>query len=127
VILADEPVASLDPALADEIISLLVRVGSEGRRTLVVALHKVELVLQYFPRVIGLRAGTLCFDRPVASVDEDLLLDLYAGHQQEPRRVPDEDRFQREFGCARSRLRWRGFPQPGDPKRLVQERRLRGS
>ena len=100
VILADEPVASLDPALADEIISLLVRVGSEGKRTLVVALHKVELALQYFPRVIGLRAGTLCFDRPLAAVGEDLLQDLYATDRQKPRRAQDEDRFQREFGCA---------------------------
>lgn len=100
VILADEPVASLDPALADEIISLLVRVGSEGKRTLVVALHKVELALQYFPRVIGLRAGTLCFDRPLAAVGEDLLQDLYATDRQKPQRAQDEDRFRREFGCA---------------------------
>ena len=50
VILADEPIASLDRALAGEIISLLVRIGSEGKRTLIVALHKVELALEYFPR-----------------------------------------------------------------------------
>jgi phosphonate transport system ATP-binding protein len=50
VILADEPIASLDRALAGEIISLLVRIGSEGKRTLIVALHKVELAWEYFPR-----------------------------------------------------------------------------
>jgi phosphonate transport system ATP-binding protein len=50
VILADVPIASLDRALAGEIISLLVRIGSEGKRTLIVALHKVELALEYFPR-----------------------------------------------------------------------------
>lgn len=99
VILADEPVASLDPALADEIISLLVRVGSEGKRTLVVALHKVELALEYFPRVIGLRAGSICFDRPLATVGQALLQDLYT-HPREKPRVQDEDRLRREFGCA---------------------------
>lgn len=101
VILADEPVASLDPTLAEEIMSLLIRVGSEGHRTLVVAIHKVELALQHFPRVIGLRAGCVLFDRPSATVGDNLLQDLYAGHRKEPRGVQDEDRFQREFGCAR--------------------------
>jgi len=101
VILADEPVASLDPALTDGIMSLLIRVGSQGQRTLVVAMHKVGLVLQHFPRVIGLRGGAVFFDRPSAGVDKALLNDLYAGHRQEPGRVKDDDRFQREFGCAR--------------------------
>ncbi len=101
VILADEPVASLDPALTDGIMSLLIRVGSEGQRTVVVAMHKVELALEHFPRVIGLRAGSVFFDRPPATVGENLLQDLYANHRQEPRWVQDEDRFQREFGCAR--------------------------
>lgn len=101
VILADEPVASLDPALTDGIMSLLMRVGSEGHRTLVVAMHKVELALEHFPRVIGLRGGTVFFDRPSAAVDEDLVQNLYAGYRQEQQRSRDDDRFQREFGCAR--------------------------
>jgi phosphonate transport system ATP-binding protein len=101
VILADEPIASLDRALADEIISLLVRVGSEGKRTLIVALHKVELALEYFPRVIGLGEGRMRFDLPSNTVHEDVLQDLYGKHRQEARRVQDEDRFQREFRCSR--------------------------
>lgn len=101
VILADEPVASLDPALAEEIVSLIIRVGSEGKRTLVIALHKVELALDHFPRVIGLRAGGVSFDRPSAAVHEELLRDLYGNRSQETRQVQDEDRFQREFGCTR--------------------------
>jgi len=101
VILADEPVASLDPALTDGIMSLLIRVGSEGNRTLVVSMHKVGLAREYFPRVIGLRGGSVFFDRPPAEVDENLLQDLYTGHRQERRRIQDDDRFQREFGCAR--------------------------
>jgi len=101
VILADEPVASLDPALTDEIMSLLIRVGSEGNRTLVVAIHKVGLALEHFPRVIGLRGGRVFFDRPSANVNEDLLHDLYDGHRQEPRRIQDDDRIECAFGCAR--------------------------
>jgi phosphonate transport system ATP-binding protein len=101
VILADEPIASLDRALADEIISLLVQVGSEGKRTLIVALHKVELALEHFPRVIGLGRGRMRFDLPSNTVHEDVLQDLYGNHTREAGRAQDEDRFQREFGCSR--------------------------
>jgi phosphonate transport system ATP-binding protein len=99
VILADEPVASLDPALADEIISLLLRVGSEANCTLVVSLHKVEMALEYFPRAVGLRTGRVQFDLASSTVNENLLQDLYGNTFQEARRIPNENRFQREFGC----------------------------
>ena len=101
VILADEPVASLDPTLAEEIVSLIIRVGSESKRTLVIALHKVELALYHFPRVIGLRAGSVCFDRPSADVHEELVRNLYRNRSEETRQVQGEDGFQREFGCTR--------------------------
>jgi phosphonate transport system ATP-binding protein len=101
VILADEPIASLDRALADEIISLLVRVGSKEKRTLIVALHKVELALEHFPRVIGLGQGRMRFDLPSNAVHEDVLQDLYGKHRQEAQRRHDEDTYQREFGCSR--------------------------
>jgi len=101
VILADEPIASLDRVLADEIIALLLRVGSEGQRTLIVALHKVELALEYFPRVIGLGAGQMRFDLPSSTVHEDVLNDLYGKPAQEAGPAPDENLFNREFGCSR--------------------------
>jgi len=100
VILADEPIASLDPTLAAEILSLLIRVGSEGNRTLVVSLHKVEMALEYFPRIVGLRTGRVGFDLPAATVGEDLLQELYGSSFPEARRTQNEDRFQREFGCS---------------------------
>jgi phosphonate transport system ATP-binding protein len=101
VILADEPIASLDRALADEIISLLIRVGAQGKRTLIVALHKVELALEHFPRVIGLGEGRMRFDLPSNSVHDDVLQDLYGKHGPDSHRVQDENNFQREFGCSR--------------------------
>jgi phosphonate transport system ATP-binding protein len=100
VILADEPVASLDPALTEEVMSLLMRVGSEENRTLVVAMHKVELALERFPRVMGLRGGAVFFDRAAGSVGRDLLEGLYSGQRQEPRGT-QIDKLRREFGCAR--------------------------
>ena len=78
VILADEPVASLDPGLAESIIDLLTRVASEGGRTLLVSLHRVDLALAHFARIVALRAGTIEFDVASADVNDALLTKLYA-------------------------------------------------
>lgn len=77
VILADEPFASLDPALTDTIGRLLLSLGAEGERTLVSTLHDVELALALFPRIIGLKAGELAFDLPAKEVDQATLESLY--------------------------------------------------
>ncbi|MFQ5803624.1 MAG: phosphonate ABC transporter ATP-binding protein [Candidatus Methylomirabilales bacterium] len=79
VILADEPVASVDPNLAHSIVKLLVEISRESSKTLVMNLHSVELALTYFPRVIGFREGHIQFDRPPVELTEDLLSKLYAG------------------------------------------------
>jgi phosphonate transport system ATP-binding protein len=72
-VLADEPVASVDPALAEEIVALLVRSSQEDGRTLLVNLHQPDLVRRHFRRVVGVRAGTVAFDLPVDRVDDALL------------------------------------------------------
>ena len=77
VILADEPVASLDPASAESMMSLLHAVADDGRRTLLVALHNVELALRYFPRVVGLRGGAVAFDAAAAGLSRDALGEFY--------------------------------------------------
>jgi len=79
VILADEPVASVDPNLAHSIVKLLVELSRESSKTLVMNLHSMELALTYFPRVIGFREGQIQFDRPPVELTEDLLSKLYAG------------------------------------------------
>ena len=77
VILADEPVASLDPALAESITNLLVRLVTEGKRTLIVSLHSVELARCHFPRIVGLRRGSVAFDVPPASLHTELLDEVF--------------------------------------------------
>lgn len=79
VILADEPVASVDQNLAHAIVKLLVEISRTSGMTLVMNLHSVELALTYFPRVIGFREGRIHFDRPPAELTDDLLSWLYAG------------------------------------------------
>ena len=79
VILADEPVSSVDPTLAYGIVKLLVELCGTFHKTLVMNLHSVDLALAFFPRVIGFRDGRVAFDRSPAEISDDLLADLYAG------------------------------------------------
>lgn len=83
VILADEPVSSVDPALAAGIITLLIELSHSSRKTLIMNLHSVDLALAHFPRVIGLKEGTILFDLPTAAVTDEHLTALYAGSHTE--------------------------------------------
>lgn len=78
VILADEPVASVDPNLAHAIVRLLVEISQTSGKTLVMNLHSVDLALTYFSRVIGFREGRIQFDRPPVELTEEDLTRLYA-------------------------------------------------
>lgn len=100
VILADEPTASLDPELAETMTSLLASLARDGRKTLIMAVHKVDLATRYFPRVVGLRAGGLSFDVPKSEVQGELLSSLYARDGKAPG-DRDGDNFQYKFRCAR--------------------------
>jgi phosphonate transport system ATP-binding protein len=76
-LLADEPLASLDPRLAGELLELLLRQG-EAPRALLLSLHRPDL-LAGFDRVVGLRHGRVMLDRPAATVGPGELDALYAG------------------------------------------------
>jgi phosphonate transport system ATP-binding protein len=68
VILADEPTASLDPALTADIMGLLRTINTAQGLTLVVSQHQLETALAYATRVVGLRRGRVAFDGPPAAV-----------------------------------------------------------
>jgi phosphonate transport system ATP-binding protein len=76
--LLDEPLASLDPRRAREVLELLLRHG-QAPRGLLLTLHRPDL-LAGFDRVIGLRQGALCFDLPAAALQAHHLEVLYAGN-----------------------------------------------
>src|SRR5436190_1608433 len=77
-ILADEPVSALDPALADLSVGALVAESEARGATLVASLHAVDLALKWFPRLVGMKAGEIVFDRPTAAVTSTMLHELYA-------------------------------------------------
>ena len=76
-VLADEPVASLDPARAEEIMQLLSNLAQSSGRALVASNHTTDLVRRYFSRVIGLRDGYIQFDIPAGELTQATLTDLY--------------------------------------------------
>ena len=81
--LVDEPLSALDPTRARQAIATLV--GEAGQRgvSLVATLHQVDVALANFPRIIGLRDGSLAFDLPAAEVTRERLAALYAQHEHE--------------------------------------------
>jgi phosphonate transport system ATP-binding protein len=76
-ILADEPIASLDPALSREVMDLLRSLAQQAGRTLVVSLHDVGFAQSHCDRVVGLRQGTLIFDCPSEQLTRASLASLY--------------------------------------------------
>jgi phosphonate transport system ATP-binding protein len=82
VILADEPVASLDPARADDVLAMLTKLVMEENQTLISSLHSVEYARKYFTRIISLKNGEIFFDLPTEKVTDDLLAELYQLKEQ---------------------------------------------
>ena len=77
VILADEPIASLDPELSREVMDLLRNLAQQTHRTLIVSLHDVDFARSHCDRIIGLRQGKVLFDAAPHQVSSDLIADLY--------------------------------------------------
>ncbi|QXZ10880.1 ATP-binding cassette domain-containing protein [Comamonas sp. Y33R10-2] len=77
-ILADEPVSALDPALSQATVQLLVQEAAAHNATLVASLHAVDLALAHFGRIVGIRDGRVAFDLPTEQVTDTLLQALYA-------------------------------------------------
>ena len=79
IILADEPVAALDPVTARQVMSDFARINKEMNITVLINIHHVDLALQYATRVIGIRAGKIVYDGPTTNVTKDILDEIYEG------------------------------------------------
>ncbi|MDJ0662727.1 MAG: phosphonate ABC transporter ATP-binding protein [Crocosphaera sp.] len=84
IIIADEPVASLDPATSIEILELLLKICQEDGVTVLASLHQVNLAMQFADRIIGLKQGTVIFDdQPVNLIHDSLLETIYQKEDHE--------------------------------------------
>jgi phosphonate transport system ATP-binding protein len=77
VLLADEPVASLDPEAATDIMRLLQRLAHHDNLAVLCVLHQVDLAFAFADRVVGMRAGQAIFDRSTADIAQAEVQDLY--------------------------------------------------
>lgn len=77
ILLADEPVSSLDPETAKSIMKLLSDIARKENLTVVASLHQVELALGWSSRVIGLRSGAVVLDSPTSKVSKAKLSEFY--------------------------------------------------
>lgn len=77
IILADEPVASLDPVMADVVMEDFQRINKEMNITVIINIHHVDLALQYTNRIIGIQAGKIVYDGPVSGVNDEVLRMIY--------------------------------------------------
>lgn len=77
IILADEPVAALDPVTANMIMEDFVRINQESNISILINIHHVDIALKYCERIIGIRAGEIVYDGPSKDVNEDVLNQIY--------------------------------------------------
>ncbi|AFY34818.1 phosphonate ABC transporter ATP-binding protein [Calothrix sp. PCC 7507] len=83
IILADEPIASLDPESARKVMELLVELNRESRITVVTSLHQIQMVRRYFNRAIALRDGEVLFDGATTELGDRKLNELYGTAAEE--------------------------------------------
>jgi phosphonate transport system ATP-binding protein len=76
-LLADEPIASLDPEAAEDILRLLQRLAGEEHLAVLCVLHQIDLAYAYADRVVGIRDGRTVFDRPRSQLSRDEVRRLY--------------------------------------------------
>jgi len=76
-ILADEPVASLDPVSARKVMEILVELNQRDNMGVIVTLHQVDYAIRYCQRVIALKAGRVAYDGPSTGLDKDTLIEIY--------------------------------------------------
>lgn len=77
IVLADEPVASLDPVSARKVMDILRDLNLKDGLTVIVTLHQVDYALRYCDRVVALKAGKIVYDGPASGLDQKQLIDIY--------------------------------------------------
>ena len=77
ILLADEPVASLDPESSAHVLELMLQVATEEKMTIIVTLHQVELAMGWAHRIVGLRDGRVVLDRDATGLSQADVMDVY--------------------------------------------------
>lgn len=84
IILADEPVAALDPVTAKQVMNDFKSINEKMNISILINIHHVELALEYANRIIGIREGKIVYDGPSKEVTKEILNSIYEGQ------IPEE-------------------------------------
>jgi phosphonate transport system ATP-binding protein len=82
-LIADEPIASLDPRAARRVMDILADMNARDRITVLVSLHQVEYGIKYCPRTIALKAGEVVYDGPSSALTPELLSSIYGAESSD--------------------------------------------
>jgi phosphonate transport system ATP-binding protein len=93
IILADEPIASLDPVTAKLVMDDFKRINQDMNISVIMNIHHVEVALEYADRIIGIRKGEVVFDGRSAEVTKDVLSYIYGGKVEEAAASAEEREF----------------------------------
>ncbi|MDW8097690.1 MAG: phosphonate ABC transporter ATP-binding protein [Aquificaceae bacterium] len=83
ILLADEPIANLDPKTSRRIMDLFAKINKEKGITVICVLHHVDILKDYFDRIIAVSEGSIYYDGPPHDLDEDLLKEIYKFEEEE--------------------------------------------
>jgi phosphonate transport system ATP-binding protein len=83
IVLADEPIASLDPESARRVMDNLARINRTDGITVVVSLHQVDFAIRYCPRTVAMRAGRIVYDGPSTALSAAFLKEIYGAAAEE--------------------------------------------
>ncbi|MDB5772291.1 MAG: Phosphonate transporter ATP-binding protein [Burkholderia sp.] len=83
IILADEPIASLDPESARRVMQTLADLNRQDRTTVVVSLHQVDMALRFCPRTVALHRGRVVYDGPSNALTAPMLRELYGAEAED--------------------------------------------
>lgn len=89
ILLADEPIASLDPESSRKVMDILATINREDGCTVLVSLHQVNVALRYCPRTVALHHGSVVYDGPSERLTPALLRDLYGSQADDILSLPD--------------------------------------
>ena len=82
-LLADEPIANLDPKTSKKILDLLKKVNEEKGITVITILHHLESVKDSFDRVVAMKEGTICYDGKIRDLPQNWMNDIYGTQEEE--------------------------------------------
>ncbi|MEW1962256.1 phosphonate ABC transporter ATP-binding protein [Microbacterium sp. NPDC077644] len=118
ILLADEPVASLDPESSGQVMSLIREIAAERSLTVICSLHQVDLALSWGDRIVGLRAGEVVLDTRTEGLSREQVMEIYG---RVATTTGEIEALEEELAEAREQIREREAERTAARERLAED------